>query len=45
MVRRMVATSHITGGYFMPVGNEFTRNTPIAATKRYLDRFDEWGHR
>lgn len=45
MVRRMVETSRLTGGYFMRIGNEFTWNTPVAAVKRYLDRCNEWAHR
>jgi hypothetical protein len=37
MVRRMVATAQLTGGYFMRIGNELTWNTPPTAVKLYLD--------
>jgi hypothetical protein len=45
MVRRMVETSRMTGGYFMRVGNEFTWTTPPAAVKRYLDLCHRLAHR
>ncbi len=45
MVRRMVETSRLTGGYFMRIGNEFTWNTPPAAIKLYLDLSHELAHR
>ena len=37
MVRSMVETAQMTGGYFMRVGNEFTWSTPPEAVKCYLD--------
>ena len=37
MVRGMVETSRITGGYMMCIGNHIPWNTPPAAIKRYLD--------
>jgi len=37
MVENMVETAHMTGGYFMRIGNEFTWNTPVQAVKHYLD--------
>ena len=45
MVRRMVDTSRITGGYHFRIGNEFTWNTPVEAVKLYLDLCNEWGVR
>jgi hypothetical protein len=45
MVRRMIDTARMTGGYFMRIGNEFTWNTPPAAIKRYLDLCHDLGHR
>jgi uroporphyrinogen-III decarboxylase len=37
MVRRMVETSKMTGGYVMCVGNHIPWNVPPEAIKRYLD--------
>jgi hypothetical protein len=45
MVRSMVETSRMTGGYFMRIGNEFTWNTPPEAIKLYLDLSNELAHR
>jgi uroporphyrinogen-III decarboxylase len=45
MVKRMVETSRITGGYFMRIGNEFTWNTPPEAVKLYLDLCNDQAHR
>lgn len=45
MVRSMVETAHMTGGYFMRVGNEFTWRTPPEAIKLYLDLSNELAHR
>jgi hypothetical protein len=45
MVKQMVETSKMTGGYFMRIGNEFTWNTPPEAIKLYLDLSHELAHR
>ncbi|MCL5996665.1 MAG: uroporphyrinogen decarboxylase family protein [Chloroflexi bacterium] len=45
MVRRMLETAHMTGGYIMRIGNEFTWNTPVTAVKHYLDLCNEMAHR
>jgi hypothetical protein len=45
MVRRMVDTAHMTGGYFMRIGNEITWTTPPEAVKLYLDLSHELAHR
>jgi uroporphyrinogen-III decarboxylase len=45
MVRRMVETSKLTGGYMMCIGNHIPWNVPGEAVKRYLDRSAEWAHR
>ncbi len=45
MVRRMVETARMTGGYFMRIGNEFTWTTPPEAVKLYLDLSRELAHR
>ena len=45
MVRSMVETAHMTGGYFMRVGNEFTWRTPPEAIKLYLDLCNKLAHR
>ena len=45
MVVRMVETAHMTGGYFMRIGNEFTWSTPPSAVKLYLDLSRELAHR
>jgi len=37
MVRGMVQTARMTGGYFMCIGNHIPWNTPPEAVKRYLD--------
>ena len=45
MVRSMVETARMTGGYMMCVGNHIPWNVPPEAVKRYLDRSAEWAHR
>lgn len=45
MVHTMVQTAHMTGGYFMRIGNEFTWTTPPTAIKLYLDLCHELAHR
>ena len=37
MVKSMVETAHMTGGYMMCIGNHIPWNTPPEAIKRYLD--------
>ena len=37
MVRSMVETAHLTGGYMMCSGNHIPWNVPGEAIKRYLD--------
>jgi hypothetical protein len=37
MVRRMVETAQLTGGYMMCIGNHIPWNVPPEAIKRYLD--------
>ena len=45
MVRSMVETAHITGGYVMSIGNHIPWNVPPEAIKRYLNLSAELGHR
>jgi hypothetical protein len=45
MVRGMLATARLTGGYIMCVGNHIPWNVPPEAVKRYLDLSAEWGRR
>lgn len=45
MVHSMVETAHLTGGYFMRIGNEITWTTPPEAVKLYLDLCRELAHR
>jgi hypothetical protein len=45
MVRRMVETARITGGYMMCIGNHIPWNAPPEAVKRYLDLSQELAHR
>ena len=45
MVRSMVETGNMSGGYMMCIGNHIPWNTPPEAIKRYLDRSREWGYR
>ncbi len=45
MVRSMVETAKMTGGYFMCVGNHIPWNIPPQAVQRYLDLCAELGHR
>jgi hypothetical protein len=44
MVKSMVETSKMTGGYMMCVGNHIPWNVPPESIKRYLDRSAEWAH-
>ena len=37
MVRQMVETAHLTGGYMMCIGNHIPWNVPPRAIKQYLD--------
>ena len=45
MVRGMVRTAGLTGGYMMCVGNHIPWNVPGQAIQRYLDRSAEWARR
>lgn len=45
MVETMVETAHITGGYFMCIGNHIPWNTPPDMVKLYLDLCLELAHR
>ncbi|GAF80117.1 unnamed protein product, partial [marine sediment metagenome] len=45
MVRSMVETAHMTGGYMMSIGNCIPWNVNPEGIKRYLDRSAEWAHR
>ena len=45
MVRGMVETAMMTGGYFMCVGNHIPWNTPPEMVKLYLDLCSELAHR
>lgn len=45
MVRKMVETAQMTGGYLMSIGNNIPWNTPGEAIKRYLDLAAELAHR
>ena len=45
MVRSMIETAHMTGGYVMSIGNHIPWNVTPEGIKRYLDRSAEWGHR
>ncbi len=45
MVRRMVETAQMTGGYMMCIGNHIPWNVPPPAIKRYLDLSAELAHR
>jgi hypothetical protein len=45
MVRRMVGTAQLTGGYMMCIGNHIPWNMPPEAIKRYLDLSAELAHR
>jgi uroporphyrinogen-III decarboxylase len=45
MVRDMVATAELTGGYMMCIGNHIPWNVPPEAIKRYLDLSAELAHR
>jgi hypothetical protein len=45
MVKRMIETAQITGGYFMCIGNHIPWNTPPKAIKHYLDTSAELAYR
>ena len=45
MVRSMVETSKMSGGYEFSIGNHVPWNVTPAGIKRYLDRTHEWGWR
>jgi len=45
MVRDMVGTAQMTGGYMMCVGNHLPWNVPPEAIRRYLDLSRELAHR
>jgi hypothetical protein len=45
MVRGMVETAQLTGGYMMCIGNHIPWNVPPRAIKHYLDRSAEWAWR
>jgi len=45
MVRRMVDTAHLTGGYMMCVGNHIPWDIPPQAIETYLDLSSELAHR
>jgi len=45
MVKSMVETAQITGGYMMCIGNHIPWNVTPEGIKRYLDRSAEWAHR
>jgi len=45
MVRRMVDTARMTGGYMMCIGNHIPWNVTPEGIRRYLDRSAEWAHR
>jgi len=45
MVKNMVETAKMTGGYMMCVGNQIPWNTPPEAVKKYLDISAELAHR
>lgn len=45
MVRSMVETAHMTGGYMMCIGNHIPWNTSPEGIKRYLDLSAEMAHR
>jgi len=45
MVREMVETARMTGGYFMCIGNHIPWNVPPEAVRLYLDLCSELAHR
>ncbi|HNT34108.1 MAG TPA: uroporphyrinogen decarboxylase family protein [bacterium] len=45
MVKSMVETAHLTGGYMMCIGNHIPWDIPPEAIKRYLDLSVEMAHR
>ena len=45
MVKSMVETARMTGGYMMCIGNHIPWNVTPQGIKRYLDRSVEWAHR
>ncbi|MBI3990854.1 MAG: hypothetical protein HY350_01770, partial [Candidatus Omnitrophica bacterium] len=45
MVKRMVETAKLTGGYMMCIGNHIPWNIPPEAIKRYIELSRELAHR
>ena len=45
MVRSMVETGRMSGGYMMCIGNHIPWNVPPDAIKRYLDLSADLAHR
>jgi hypothetical protein len=45
MVRSMIHTAGMTGGYMMCIGNHIPWNVTPEGIKRYFDRSAEWAHR
>ena len=45
MVKAMVETAKMTGGYMMCIGNHIPWNVTPEGIRRYLDRSAEWAHR
>lgn len=45
MVKKMVETAQMTGGYLMSIGNHIPWNVPPRAVKLYLDLSKELAHR
>lgn len=45
MVRQMVETAQLTGGYMFCIGNHIPWNVPGEAIKRYFDLTRELGRR
>lgn len=45
MVRSMIDTARMTGGYMMCIGNHIPWNVTPEGIKRYLDRSAEWARR
>ena len=45
MVREMVETAHMTGGYLMSIGNHIPWTIPPQAVKLYLDLCSGLAHR
>ncbi|MHC5056606.1 MAG: hypothetical protein ACYTKD_18075 [Planctomycetota bacterium] len=45
MVKTMVETAKVSGGYMVCVGNHIPWNVPPESIIRYLDPSAEWVHR